>query len=71
MSIREKLASILIGPVLMEARQDMNTYLRLWEHETAKTGRMRADIRAIRDSLTGQQSGTARRVRRMCEEALK
>lgn len=44
MTIRERLAALLIG----------------------------ADgVEAIRDSLTGQQSGTARRVRRMYEEALK
>lgn len=71
MTIRERLAALLIGGDLAEARQDMDLYRRLWETETDKTGRLRADIRAIRDSLAGTQSGTARRVPRMCEEALK
>ena len=66
MTIRERLAALLIGRELSEARQDADTYRRLWEQETAKTGRQRASLRAIHNSLIGTESGTAVRVRRMC-----
>lgn len=71
MTIREKLADWISGGMISRLRKRSDEFREGYLERAEAADNLTWSIIAIRNSVKDQKSGTARRIARMCEEALK
>lgn len=71
MRFREKLADWISGGAISKREDDLDYWRKMCQIQSQKANNYGKALISIREYTATQKSGTARKVARMCEEALR